>query len=364
MILRINLTLIFLLTISIVLGQNSYDTFIQNHGCRANEYLESLFKKQDLVIICEREHPEMSQYDFFLKIVKEKWFINNVGVIICEVPTRSIQQELDSYLTSENLSKEEANERLKHIYRNIDTGVLWTKTNLYYFIEKVYELNQGLPLIDKIRIIGADMEFSWQNIKTREKYLAQRQTLNARDERMAEFILEWHSTALKNNRKSKALIIMNYRHAYGNKYWTSNGKYEADNVAKYIKESLPKNSTNIYLNGFAYSRIFSFKKPHAKGKWDKAFATNGNKPIGFCLQDSPFGQDEFDHYPYIKTGLLWKDVFDHVIFYNSTKEFTNSFGIKGLVDKDFEIELKRRYEIAEIKFSKKKVKQINTETIN
>ncbi len=234
---RINLTLIFVLTAYIAIGQNPYDTFIQNHSCSANEYLESLFRTKDLVIICEREHPEMTQYDFFEKIIKEKWFINNVGVVICEVPTRSIQQELDSYLFSENLSEDEADEKLKHIYRNIDTGILWKKTNLYYFIKKVYEQNQGLTIEDKIRIIGADMEFSWQNIKTREDYLTQRQTLNARDKKMAEFILEWHSIALKANKKSKALIIMNYRHAYRNKYWTSNGKYEADNVTKYIKKS-------------------------------------------------------------------------------------------------------------------------------
>ncbi len=118
------------------------------------------------------------------------------------------------------------------------------------------------------------------------------------------------------------------------------------------------------MNGFAYRKLFSLKKHHANGKWDKAFAANGNKPIGFCLQDSPFGQDKFDHYPYIKTGLLWKDVFDHMIYYNSTKEFINSFGVKGLIDEDFEKELKRRFEIAEIKLSKKEVRQTNTETIN
>jgi len=130
---------------------------------------------------------------------------------------------------------------------------------------------------------------------------------------------------------------------------------------RYIKDTFPEKTTNIYLHSYTYRKFLSLEKRHEKGKWDKAYKENKNKPIGFKLTGSPFGNDHFDHYPNIKTDLKWEDVFDHVVFYNPIKEFRVSGGINGIVDDEFAKELKRRKEIYRKKLTKKKIERYNTE---
>ncbi len=332
------LTFIFFFLSVIVTAQNPYVTFIEENNTSPIDYLESLFQGKDLVMICERDHREITQYDLFYDIVSQDWFSKNVSNIIFEVPSVSIQKELDDLLLAENLTDAQIESRTKHIYRNIYYSDLWEKTNLYTFIIKIAQLNRERSKDKKIRIIGANVQFSWKDIRTKEEYKEFEKTLNNRDKDMANNISNWYRTKANN----KALIIMNYRHAYTNIYWKKTKK--TDNVGRYLKEEFPDELTNVFLNSYT-NRRYSWKgKLHAKGKWDMAFHENSN-PVAFCLKDSPFGNDRFDDYPYIKTKLKWNDVFDHFIFYNPISEHQISMGIDNIIDIEFRKELERRYSI-------------------
>jgi len=358
---RIIFITISLFFITSLKSQNIYESFLKDNYSEPKEYIRSLFKTNDLVLICEREHPEMTQYDFFYELVSQPWFSFEVGTVIVEVSSRSIQIQLDELLMSQDLNDEILNSKLRNICQDMTHSVLWTKSNFYHFLKRVYNLNQSLVKEEKIRIIGADVAFSWQEIKTSNDYNKFKKTLGSRDKEMAQLVLDWHSQSLKEKKKSKALVIMNYRHAYANKYWTSANRHPADNVGRYIKEGLPEKFTNVYFHSFAYMRLFGLRKRHVNGKWDNAFKKNGNNPIAFNLQESPFGEDIFDDYPYIRTDLKWNDVFGHILFYNSLNECINSFGIEGIVDDEFQDELNRRFELCGLKLTKRKIKNYNTE---
>ena len=145
--------------------QEKYFDYLQNNYAPPGEYLNNIFLEHDLVILCEREHPELTQYDFFFEIVSQDWFIREVGTVICEVATRSIQPQIDSVLYAKNLSEKELNNRLLDINRNMSHHEYWPHKNFYNFLKNIYYLNQNLGNDKKIRLLAADIPVSWENIK-------------------------------------------------------------------------------------------------------------------------------------------------------------------------------------------------------
>ena len=342
-------------------GQNTHVTYLNNNACTPTDYIRKLFEDKDVITICEREHPEMTQYEFFFELVSQPWFVKNVGNVIVETATRSIQDKLDAYLLSNKTNEITNEQRLIEICRNNSIWPLWEKHNFYSFLKQIRKLNETLTPEERIKVLGADVPMEWSKIKTKGEYLKFRTSLNVRDRDMAQLVIDWHKKSVHSKTKSKTLVIMNYRHAYGHTYWTSNSKSKAPNCYRYIKEALPNLSTNVFLNRKTFRKLFSLSKKINNGKWDKAFQIINNQPIGFSFANSPFGNDPFDDFPYCRHNLKWKDVFDHLIFYNPPADFYSQFGVKDLVDDSFYPELKRRYKLLGRRLTNKKIKMFNGE---
>ncbi|MFO8022767.1 MAG: hypothetical protein R6U65_09900 [Perlabentimonas sp.] len=354
-------------------SQDEHLEYIQNNYAPPGEYLNSLFKKNDLVIICEREHPELTQYDFFFEIVSQDWFVEKVGTVICEIASRSIQSKIDSVLFAENLAENELDALLVDINLNMSHHEFWPHKNFYNFLKSIYYLNQNIKQDKKIRLLGADIPIDWEELRTKEdRREYEKQYFPSRDRYMAEFIMDWY----KKDTCKKAMIIMNTRHAF------MNYSYKADenekrkegkstrilnNVGAFIRHELPEKSTNVMLNNFTWNRTFKFRQRIAGGKWDKSFYLNNNHPCGLSLKNSPFGNDDFDYFPYASTNLKWNDVFDHLIFYNPLCDFISSSGVNGLIDKRIEDEILRRYNVNnnfKPFFTQQKIRKLNTENMS
>jgi len=315
--------IIIALTISFTASsQTAHVNYLKENSNEPSAYLNHLFSQNDLVFLCERRHTEMTQYDFIQEIISTDWFIKNVGFVITEMCTRTIQDKLDSLLLSEDLPSDELQNALISICRNNSVHTLWHYSSFYNFVKHIYELNQKLEGDDKVRLIGADISYSWDSIKSKND--AKIAIQHNRDTEMGQFIVDWYN----NDSTRKALVIMNTRHAYFSKY----------SAAKYTKWKLPHTTTNVYLNECSMSG-----KLINKGVWDNSFETLGNKPMAFKLKGSPFGKDPFDHFYNNKQKLIWEEVFDHLVFYNPIEEMYTSTGVSGLVTSDFEAEYNRRH---------------------
>ncbi|HET9825741.1 MAG TPA: hypothetical protein VFP87_10410 [Chitinophagaceae bacterium] len=62
-----------------------YISFLNNQTTSAKDYILNLFKNHDIVIVCERNHDEFTQYDLILDIVNDKRFIQTVGNVFTEL---------------------------------------------------------------------------------------------------------------------------------------------------------------------------------------------------------------------------------------------------------------------------------------
>jgi hypothetical protein len=167
---------------------------------------------------------------------------------------------------------------------------------------------------------------------------------------MAEQILaKFEAIQNSSDPRKKALVIMNYRHAFPHIEVTRGSRTKRfQNTAGFLMEARPDNVANVMLNSIRILPGSTDSKVSMSaiqnGKWDAAFAALGNPDVGFDFDSSPFGEDAFDYFP-IPTGNKYKDVFTGFVFYKPLQEHKCAMGIPGLFDGGFAIEMQRRYMI-------------------
>ena len=367
--------LVLLLSISLVIlcirlifygSTNSFnDPFIPHHSKNAispyvlflekqqdaKDYIFRLFEKNDIVILSEREHPEMTQYDFIFDLVSDKRFIENAGNVFSEVGSRSQQSNLDSLMNTNGLTSDELDNKLCHILQNYSYFPIWENTNYFNYLKKLYCLNQKLPKEKRIRHTFTDIDCNWEEIKNKTDYSEKvKQNLLKRDELLADRVIKAYAQILSSNQgRKKCLVLLNYRHAFG----PVNLSLGDTSCASYIMRKYPNKSVNILINGVKVSiglsnpgflkLVSAQKAPMRDGIWDNSFKAIGNKSLGFDLKDSPFGKDEFDLF-IIPTGKLLKyqDVFTGYIFYKPLEMHYNSIGFKNIIANGFDKEILKR----------------------
>lgn len=358
---------IFLLTISLLIirigfTQNSADIkysqeidsyveFLKKQSQSPVDYISNLFQKNDIVILGERDHRDTTQYDLILKLIGDKRFIENVGNIFLEVGTINQSIQLNTLL-KQDIADSTFRKKLILIFREIEFYPLWEKYNYYKFMLCIHKINKTLTDEQKINIHLTDVSFSWEGM-TEEKYkdfiaILSVNNMMGRDSIMAfNFIREFDKIlALKSGRK-KALIIYNGPHSYGKFDCYGKGEY-VDRAGKYIMERYPNKVANVMINWAKYTTRAVGNEPVVEGKWDAAFRVAGNPEIGFDFNNSPFGNDLFDHPDEIDThctNARYKDVYTGFIFYLPIEKWVCTVGTPNIVDDTFAAELIRRHEV-------------------
>lgn len=326
-----------------------YVEFLKNENTSAKDYIIKLFEKKDLVIICERIHPELTQYELFLEISKDPRFIKNVGNIFIETCVRNQEEKIDFLLRSENLSNESIDSLIIDINRNCSLHPLWHNYNFSYFLRGLQNVNKELNNNQKINLYPSDVPIDWSKMDT-IKYKEFWSTLVVdRDKMMADYIVDkFDSIKLNNANRKKALIIMNYRHAFGNKFMYPDNK-KPENVGRYLYEKYPNKIANVLLNTLTLTESRSDTDMDitaiSDGKWDASFKVLRKDNIGFDFEDSPFGDDYFDLWIFTEHNFNYSDVFNGFIFYKPIEKFKIIEGVDKIIDSSFLPELKRRYQI-------------------
>ncbi|MGD0582971.1 MAG: hypothetical protein ABR974_08520 [Bacteroidales bacterium] len=347
----------------------------------AKDYIFRLFDKNDIVILCEREHPEMTQYDFVFDLISDKRFIEKAGNVFSEIGSRTQQSNLDSLMNTAGLTDEELDIKLCQILRDYSSFPIWENTNYFDYFKKSYALNQQLPKEKRIKHFFADVECNWKEIKNKNDYTEKvKSNILRRDEVLADLIImKYEQISVSNPERKKCLVIMNYRHAFG----PVNVRLGDNSCASYIMKKYPDKSANVLINTVNLSLGLSNpghlqlepaqKSPIKIGMWDNAFKAIGNRSLGFDFKESPFGEDEFDLY-FSPAGKLlkYKDVFTGYIFYKPLEKHYNSLGFKNIIKNGFDAEIINRANIIDdnssdpddnIKSVKEKIKKFSEQEI-
>lgn len=305
-------------------------------------------------------HPEFTQYEFLLDIISDKRFINEVGNIFTEVGVSSLNPSLNTFLHTKNLSKEKQSEQILNFRRDLMWSVIWEPSNYTYLLESLYNINSKIAGDDAVNLYPSDIPFDWKKADSLYYKTTILPLIKDRDSVIASQIIRQLDAIRKSSSKhKKALVIMNYRHAFNNNFYTRDGK-QIKNVALFLFEHYGNKTVNILLNCNGWD-----KKDNAlllqQGKWDAAFSATGNKSTGFNLMNTPFGKDSFDLWVPGNAGFTYQDVFTGLVFYNPIEAQKLITGISGFIDSAYLDEFFRRYQLS--RFVPTNIKQLTDEEI-
>lgn len=317
-------------------------TFLENQETNAKEYIIQLFDQYDIVVLQERDHREVTQYDLILDIVSDPKFIDKVGNIHMEVGTSNSFKRINKFLNNDSLSHNAISKNLLDIIRNNDFEPLWEKYNYAYFIENLYRINKTLPKDKKLIVYPSDMAFSWKKTKTSVGYYLSFILKNRlfkgpsyRDRIIGENLVKNIAAVYeaKNQKRKKHLLIMNAPHAY---------LVSKKSAAGWVKEAFPGKIVNVYIGTLARQG----KGLIDNGKWDAALQYANKSSIGFDIENTPFGHTEMRAYTMTQNqkGLM-QQFYHGFIFYKPIEKHIIAYGYPGFIDEPFQLELRRRNRI-------------------
>ncbi len=317
-----------------------YITFIKGTDLPPKSYILNLFNDHDIVILCERYHAEVKQYDLIIDIIKDQRFIDKVGNVCTEIGSVNYADSINNYLKYSSNDTNEADIKLKHFQREMNFYPIWNNPNYYNLLKTVYGLNRKLDLSKRVNLYACDLYYDWYSISSwndRKHFMHVK-----RDSVMAVNIIK-RFEQIKSEKRKKLLVILNEYHSFINPEWqdkdgfTSAGQFLSKRYGIQI-------IANVLINTIGETQ----QSPETliqEGYWDAAFDLVGNPTIGFDFRNSPFGNDHFDYVISTTDKLKYKDMFTGMVFYSPLKDHKQVYGVPGIVDSTFRSELYRRYEI-------------------
>ncbi len=323
-----------------------YTNFLEKDHKKAKDYVLDLFEKNDLVIICERDHRENTQYEFLNELISDPKFIQNVGNVFTEVGMRSLNPEINNFIHSTGVANNTKKDKIIELQRRCSFYPIWEMYNFYSQVEGIYEINQALRQSEKINLYPTDVELNLDSINVDYLKKFWYNEANNRDSLMADYIIENFEKIKKSETKrKKALIIMNYRHGFNNNFKQADGS-NFDNVGSFLFDKYPGNIANVLINPLGIleskSDIDITWIALQNGKWDAAFKVSKKNNIGFDFKSTPFGKDKFDYWTFTPHKNNYQDIYTGFVYYESPTDFKIITGVDGLVDTLFLETYKKR----------------------
>jgi len=314
----------------------------------AKNYILEKFKNHDIVIFCERHHSDLSQYELIKEIISDDYFKENVRNIFTEIGVINLQPEITEFLKTKGLDSLYVEKKLNEFQQNSNFYSIWERYNYHYFLRTIYDINNSSE--NQISYYPSDVEFDWKKVKTKEDYKIEYEIeTEPRDSLMAYNIINQYEKIKSKNNK-KALVILNYRHAFKIHAIRKNGEVQ-DNAGKYLSDYFGNRAFHILTN----CPLFHIKGKNVAydliqgGKWDASFKYINVENMGFDFDNSVFGNDHFDMW-HGKTDAKYKNVFDGFVFYKTIEDHKLIDYYDGLISKDYEEEFFRRSKI-ELEYS-------------
>ncbi len=308
----------------------------------AKDYILQQFQDHDIVILCERHHSDLSQYELIKEILSDEYFKNNVKNLFTEIGIINLNPEINNFLQTKGLDNIYVEKKLSEFQLNASFWALWENYNYHYLLRTIYDLNNNTD--KQISYYPSDVEFDWSQVKNIEDYVREQDfEIEQRDSLMAYNIINKYKE-LKSQGNTKALVIMNYRHAF--KIHTVSNGIINKNTTKYLFDFFGNRATNILINPTIFIKkdkdyVYSLIQ---NGKWDASFKYLNIKNVGFDFNNTVFGKDNLDMWEN-NSQYKYEDAFDSFVFYKPIEEHNLVPGFEGLIPKDSEEEFFRRFEI-------------------
>ncbi len=312
-----------------------FTDFLRGVTSSPEQFVLDMLASHKLVINGEYHRRKVS-WDMLKRLIALPEFSQKVGHIFLELPSWC-QPLMDQFMASDTLDKE----IVLQIFREEQLNGWWDKGE-FEFICDLWHLNQTLPVDGRIRVVLADYQIPYSKITSGNQREAK-----DRNSHMANVIAQTITTS-KDNRNS--LFLVGCAHAYKSDQpgiaSNAHGKESEMTAAAQLVDKLgSENVYTIFQHVMPGDNSGNHKRPIRGGVFDKAFELNGNRPIGFELADSPFGEEPFDGIYEIKYNIStgnYSDNFDGYLFLHPLENEPVATPLTEIFTDEFVKEMKRR----------------------
>ena len=335
--------------------------FLRREAADPKRFLLQALANHRLVILGEF-HNRPRYWSFYSSLVRDPAFAQRVGVIYLELAPGNGQALADQFLAATNYDPQPIIEALRDY---MVAG--WSDAAELEFFRTVWEVNQGLPKEQRLRIVFPDRQWPWEKITTLadwEKYGGIAPSLRRWPQITTRADLEKHGVdrnqcmadnILRDLREHAAdprhaLFIAGCGHAFENlTFYVMNPTFDAIEPQKSAAWRLRKElgERNVFAV-FPHSPAFGpdgVDGRIALGLFETAFAALTNQPMAFPLDRGPFGKQIFDASMGTLGAGRFRDNFQAYLYLGPYEDETNSASIPGFYTDDFMKELDRRYQI-------------------
>ena len=322
------------------LDTKPFTDYLKQQTLSPEEFVLQQISTHRLVINGEYHRRKVS-WDMLRRLVALPDFPKVCGSIFMELPSRE-QPTMDMFMGADKLN----GELILSIFRNEQPNGWWDKGE-YDFICDVWNLNQRLPQEEHIKIQLVDYQIPYSQIQSEEEYQSALSQAENRNTHMADVIEQSIKTS---NDSRNSLFLVGCAHVYksGSEGIASAGGDGVEQMTAGAQLAQRLGSQHVFTlfqhvlptdNGGGHSSAIR------GGIFDQAFAENGNRPVGFLLQGSPFGQEPFDgiyEKKYEAGTGTYQDNFDGYLFLHPLNEEPKFEPLLEVFSDSFVAELQRR----------------------
>jgi hypothetical protein len=301
----------------------SFINYLKENERDPKEFVLDKLNKYKMVMYGEI-HRRKASWDFLEEVVKDKRFIDKIGVIFMELGSDK-QKDIDNFLANNTVN----NELLLSVFRDYML-VGWDDKGKFDFIKCIWQINKNLPSNKRVRILAVDTPRPIDSYKSKEAMRANGAKFD-RNEYMADTILNYLATS---NDKRNALFIVGTGHV----------QKATNSAGSILAKRFPSATYAIFQHSPQVDNTRPIDKRLRHGIFDYAFYKSEDKPTAFELKNSPFGKEPFDGLYYDGNGT-YQDNYDGYLFLGSLDNEPNGEILLDLYSDNFVNELDRRYRL-------------------
>jgi len=308
-----------------VLTKAKYANNIVKHKENPKDYVMRLFDKYDIVVLCERLHPEYTQWEFFSQLILNDDFADKVGHVCTEFGRSCNQPQLEKYLSTVFDSEEELKKATAAIVReNGSLWPLWDNKNIYDFILNLYKYNHRTKdSCSQVMLHFSDIAKTWNNITSREEWENVFYRIESRDSIMATNIIHTYNRLLNDDtEKGKLLVVVNTRHAFKDIMPKDRACID------YLCKAFPSKTACVLINGTTQLLM-----PMKSGMWDEVSLALNDFSWAIDFENCSLGNEFFDLFPIpTSNNRKYKNLFNGIVYYEHPSNFQREYGYEYMLE--------------------------------
>lgn len=301
------------------------------------EFLLARIGEHKLVINGEIHRRKVS-WDMLKRLIALPGFADKAGTVFMELPSWR-QATMDEFMNSDK----ENTELVLEIFRDEQPNGWWDRGE-YEFLRALWKLNRSLPQEKRIKVILADYQVPYSKITDESQAVETEE----RNNHMAD-VIENHIRSTSDTRN--CLFLVGALHAYKSATPPPALAATASAGAQLAARLGKGNVYTVFQHMISGDNMGRNRHQVRGGIFDRAFALDGDRPVGFDLHGSPFGAEPFDGLYEIKYKIstgVYSDNFDGYLFLHRLSDEPQNTPLTEIFTDDFVSEMKRRAKILDL----------------